>query len=51
MLIDGKYLLIWSMNLSSNSLDKNREVWIILIDNPQIKQFKEQFDKDREKSI
>jgi len=51
ILIDNKYLVLWSMNLSDNSLDKNREIWIILIDKDTISEFKELFDKDWEKSI
>lgn len=35
ILIDEKYLFIWSINFSSYSLDANREVWI-LINNPEI---------------
>ncbi len=30
ILIDKKYLIIWSMNMSSHSLNKNREIWIII---------------------
>jgi len=32
ILIDDTYLLIWSMNMSQNSLDNNREIWIIVTD-------------------
>jgi hypothetical protein len=46
ILIDNKYLILGSMNLSQNSLDKNREIWIILIDQYLIDNFKGQFDKD-----
>ena len=35
ILIDGKYLFIWSINFSSYSLDANREVGILL-NNPEI---------------
>lgn len=35
ILIDERYLLIWSINFSSYSIDKNREIWII-IENPKI---------------
>lgn len=51
ILVDEKYLLLGSMNLSSNSLDKNREIWIILMDTGHISQFEEWFKKDRENSI
>lgn len=47
ILIDHKTLLLWSMNLSSTSLDKNREIWIILLDTWIIKTFSDQFIKDR----
>ena len=46
ILIDDKILLLWSMNLSDTSLDKNREIWIILIDKGIIEQYKELFEKD-----
>ena len=41
ILVDKKYLFIWSINFSSYSIDKNREVWIIIIDQKIIKQFLE----------
>lgn len=46
ILIDHKYLILGSMNLSENSLDENREIWIILINQSLIDQFKNQFDGD-----
>ena len=46
ILVDDKYLLIWSMNLSTNSLDKNREIWIILMDTWHISKFEEWFEQD-----
>ena len=46
ILIDNKILLLGSMNLSSESLDKNREVWILLTDPSLIRQFTWQFTKD-----
>lgn len=46
ILIDHKLLLLGSMNLSSNSLDQNREVWILLTDPTVISQFTTQFTKD-----
>ena len=46
ILIDEKYLFIWSINFSSYSLDANREVWI-LINNPEIiSKFQGVFDDD-----
>lgn len=47
ILIDHKTLLLWSMNLSATSLDKNREIWIILLDTSIISQFSDQFTADR----
>lgn len=47
ILIDHKILLLGSMNLSATSLDKNREIWIILIDTWIIKTFSDQFIQDR----
>ena len=51
ILVDEKYLLLGSMNLSSNSLDNNREIWIILMDTWQISTFEKWFEKDRVNSI
>ena len=51
ILVDEKYLLLGSMNLSSNSLDKNREIWIILMDTGHISTFENWFKKDWEDSI
>ena len=50
ILIDDEKLLLWSMNLSDTSLDKNREIWIILIDTWIISEFKELFENDRKNS-
>lgn len=47
ILIDHKTLLLWSMNLSETSLDKNREIWIILLDTGIIKEFAKEFYEDR----
>lgn len=49
ILIDDTYLLLWSMNLSDNSLDNNREIWIILLDPKHIEDFKKQFEEDRKR--
>ena len=43
LLVDNKILLLSSINLSSNSMDKNREMWILLIDTWQIETFKKHF--------
>jgi len=50
ILIDEKILLLWSMNLSDNSLDNNREIWILIIDNNIISEYKKMFEKDWGKS-
>lgn len=46
ILIDEKYLLLGSMNLSENSLDNNREIWIILMDTWHISKFENRFKQD-----
>ncbi len=46
ILIDHKILLLGSMNLSATSLDKNREIWIILLDPTIIDEFAAQFTQD-----
>lgn len=49
ILIDDTVLIMWSMNLSTNALDNNREFGIIIDDPRLIKQFKGQFERDWEK--
>ena len=51
ILVDEKYLLLGSMNLSANSLNKNREIWIILMDTWHISDFVRWFQKDWSDSI
>lgn len=46
VLVDSKYLYIWSINFSTSSLDKNRETWILLINKDIINNFEELFKKD-----
>lgn len=46
ILIDDEILLVGSMNLSDNSLDNNREVWILLVDDTVIEKYLAQFEKD-----
>ncbi len=46
ILIDNKILLLGSMNLSDNSLDNNREIGILLINQQLIQNFLRQFNKD-----
>lgn len=50
LLIDDSHLLISSINFSSNSLDNNREIGIVLTDKQSIEQFKKQFQQDRDKA-
>ena len=50
ILIDDEILLLGSMNLSANSLDNNREIWILLNDSDLIWEFKKTFAQDWEKS-
>ena len=38
LMVDGKYLMIGSMNFSDNALDNNREIGIILTDPKLIQQ-------------
>lgn len=49
ILIDEKYLYIWSINFSSYSMDKNREIWILIKNEDIIKQFLDIFTSDFEK--
>lgn len=51
ILIDDEILLLWSMNLSENSLDNNREIGILIIDKNIINDFKQMFENDRKNSI
>ncbi|HMS91245.1 MAG TPA: phospholipase D-like domain-containing protein, partial [Candidatus Absconditabacterales bacterium] len=51
ILIDHRILLLGSMNLSSTSLDKNREIGILLLDKSIIKTFSDQFSQDWDTSI
>jgi len=39
ILVDNQYLYIWSINFSSYSLDKNREIWILIKNTNTIKRF------------
>lgn len=47
ILIDDKFLFIWSENFSSNSLDENREIWILVINQKIIDKFKDLFLSDK----
>lgn len=46
ILIDEKYLYIWSINFSEYSIDKNREIWILLKEKDIIKDFLSIFNSD-----
>lgn len=46
ILIDEKYLFIWSINFSTNSIDKNREIWVLIINNEIIDYFLSIFNND-----
>lgn len=49
ILIDEKYLYIWSVNFSTYSMDKNREIWLILKNEDIIKKFLGIFNDDFKK--
>lgn len=46
ILIDNEYLFIWSINFSTYSIEKNREVWIIIKNSKIIHKFLEVYDLD-----
>lgn len=46
ILVDNKYLFIWSINFSEYSIDKNKEVWIIIKNKTIIEKFNSVFTKD-----
>lgn len=48
LLVDETYMLIGSMNFSTQAIENNREVSIILTDIANIRRFKGQFEKDRQ---
>lgn len=51
ILVDNEILLLGSMNLSANSLDKNREYGILLTDKKLIDQFLQGFERDWKASL
>lgn len=51
ILIDEKYLFIWSINISEYSLDKNREIWILLKNTEIIDKFVNIFKQDIKNSF
>jgi len=46
ILVDKTYLFMWSENFSTYSLDKNREIWLIIKDKVNISKFIDIFKKD-----
>lgn len=50
ILIDEKYLFIWSINFSNYSIDRNREVWILLKNNKIINEFLKIYNQDIKKT-
>lgn len=51
ILIDNKYLFIGSINFSTSSIDSNREMWLLLVNEDIIQKFLEVFKKDSSKRI
>lgn len=47
ILIDGTQLYIWSMNLSTNAIEQNREIGVVTTDTYVIQKFTTQFAEDR----
>jgi len=47
IIIDNNILYLWSINFSSYSIDKNREVWIIINDKKIIEYIINLFNKDK----
>ncbi len=45
ILIDDKYLIVWSTNFTQNSIDNNREINIVLIDPELISDFRSYFNR------
>lgn len=50
ILVDRKYLLISSINLSQNSFDNNREIGIIITNKDAIQAFLDVFNQDRNRA-
>ncbi len=46
ILIDDKYLYIWSINFSKYSFDENREIWAFFGNSRIIEKFEKVFEKD-----
>lgn len=47
ILVDNKYLYIWSINFSKPSIDSNREIWLIIINKTIIEKILSIFDADK----
>ena len=50
MMIDDRMLKISSINFTSNSIDNNREIWIITDSTQAVNDFKHNFEEDRKTS-
>ena len=50
ILVDDKFLFLWSINFSNYSIDKNREIWILIKENEIINQFNSIFKEDMTKN-
>lgn len=46
ILVDDKYLFIWSINFSKNSIDYNREYWLLIKEEKIIYEFQNIFESD-----
>jgi len=46
ILIDNKYLFVWSINFSDYSIDRNREIWILIRNNEIINEFLYIYEQD-----
>jgi phosphatidylserine/phosphatidylglycerophosphate/cardiolipin synthase-like enzyme len=46
VMVDKKYLYIWSSNFSTSSVDSNREMWLIFTNSDLIKKFLKVFGRD-----
>ena len=51
ILVDEKYLYIWSINYSYYSIDKNRELWLIITNKDIIDKFLKVYEKDLKKFV
>jgi phosphatidylserine/phosphatidylglycerophosphate/cardiolipin synthase-like enzyme len=49
--VDKKYLFLWSINFSHYSIDRNREIWIILKNSKILSDFEKIFNNDFKQNI